>query len=310
MSCNNNIAILLCTYNGEKFVEDQLESFFNLKLSNLSLDIYISDDGSSDNTLDILIKFREKWNLGKFIIINGPRKGFAFNFWSLIANKNIHADYFMLCDQDDIWLSNRIQLFLSAIENHGNTPALYCAKTRYINSFGKSLLKYSKPIHRSLSFRNALVENIASGNTFVFNQSAKQLFERTVVKDLVYHDWLCLILVFASDGYVFYDQNISVLYRQHDNNMLGGGGSVDSLIKRFKGIIGGKYKRWNDINMTTLLNNKELISNRNLSFLCKFQAARNTPYPFNLYKLFKLRIYSQTGLRNTVMWASILLNLF
>ena len=96
------IAILMCTYNGERFIAEQIDSFLNQTHKNIAL--WVSDDGSTDGTMIILKKYQEKFPKGRFKIINGPGKGFVMNFLSLICHKDVKADYYAFSDQDDICL--------------------------------------------------------------------------------------------------------------------------------------------------------------------------------------------------------------
>ena len=102
------VAILLCTFNGARFLTEQLNS--------LEAQIYedwylvVSDDGSSDGTLEILLEFQERWPAGKMVLRQGPKRGFCENFLSLGCDPSIRADYFAFCDQDDVWLATKLQV--------------------------------------------------------------------------------------------------------------------------------------------------------------------------------------------------------
>ena len=108
-----SVAILLGTYNGEKFLEAQLDSLEAQSVTNWTL--YVSDDGSTDATLDIIHRYQSKWGTDKIRYRLGPQKGFAQNFLSLACDTSIKADYYAFCDQDDVWLPEKLSIALEHI---------------------------------------------------------------------------------------------------------------------------------------------------------------------------------------------------
>ena len=101
-SSQPSVAILMATFNGEKFLAEQLDSLQIQTISNWRL--YVSDDGSSDGTMDIIKRYQVLWGADKLQYRPGPQKGFAQNFLSLACDPDIKADYYAFCDQDDVWL--------------------------------------------------------------------------------------------------------------------------------------------------------------------------------------------------------------
>jgi len=181
------VPIFLCTYNGARFLAEQLDSLESQTHQNWV--VFASDDGSSDQTLEILRQYQAKWPAGKLTIRSGPQKGFCQNFLSLACDLQIKADYDAFCDQDDVWLPAKLEVALSNIITNQavDVPYLYCGRTKYVNenlkSCGMSPLCVFPP-----SFRNALVQNIAGGNTMVFNLAAKNLIEKVGLVDVTSHD--------------------------------------------------------------------------------------------------------------------------
>jgi glycosyltransferase involved in cell wall biosynthesis len=172
------VAILLCTYNWAKYLAEQLDSLETQTHQNWL--IIASDDGSTDQTLEILQQYQAKWPSGKLAIRSGPQKGFCQNFLSLACDPEIKADYYAFCDQDDVWLPEKLSIALVNIvfNQQLNIPYLYCGRTYYVTDnlkpYGISPLFVFPP-----SFRNALVQGIAGGNTMVFNPALKRLIENT-----------------------------------------------------------------------------------------------------------------------------------
>ena len=106
-------AILLCTYNGARFLAEQLDSLEAQTHQNWI--VISSDDGSTDQTLEILYQYQAKWPAGKLTIRSGPQKGFCQNFLSLACDPEIKADYYAFCDQDDVWLIDKLKMGINNI---------------------------------------------------------------------------------------------------------------------------------------------------------------------------------------------------
>ena len=174
------VAILMGTKNGQQFLAQQLDSLEVQTHQNWML--IASDDGSSDDTLRILKVYQAKWPAGKVIIKEGPKQGFCVNFLSLACDPNIKADYYAFCDQDDVWLPTKLEVALENIIQHQeeNVPYVYCGRTSYVNENLKKI-GCSPLFAFPRTFRNALIQSIAGGNTMVFNQSAKNALEKVGV---------------------------------------------------------------------------------------------------------------------------------
>jgi glycosyltransferase involved in cell wall biosynthesis len=110
------VAIFLCTYNGDRFLKSQLDSL--LIQTHKKFVIYVSDDNSSDKTLEILYAFQQNHPDRLVYIFKGPGMGFSRNFMSLVANHNIQADFYAFCDQDDYWLPSKITTALEKLIEH------------------------------------------------------------------------------------------------------------------------------------------------------------------------------------------------
>ena len=195
------VAILLCTYNGERFLAEQLDSLEAQTHQNWVL--VVSDDGSKDATVDILLKYQAKWPQGKMTIRNGPQKGFCQNFLSLACDPQIQAGYFAFCDQDDLWLPTKLAVALKNITKNqeANEPYVYCGRTIYVD---ENLRKVgcSQLFSFPRTFRNALIQSIAGGNTMVFNPKTKEYLEKAGPVNHPSHDWWLYQLVTAVGGVV------------------------------------------------------------------------------------------------------------
>ena len=132
----------MCTFNGEDFLEEQLDSIERQGYKNWTL--FVNDDGSRDKTLDILKVYQKKWGVKKLIIRRGPKKGFSLNFLQIICDKKINADLYFLSDQDDVWMPHKLSHTLQKLSKLDLLkPALYCARTTYVSSDAKKILGQS-----------------------------------------------------------------------------------------------------------------------------------------------------------------------
>ena len=268
------VAILLCTYNGERFLSEQLDSLEAQIHQNWVL--VVSDDGSKDATLGILHKYQAKWPQGKMTIRMGPQKGFCHNFLSLVCDSQIQASYYAFCDQDDVWLPEKLTIALQTIVANQNiyVPFVYCGRTSYVTDelkpCGISPLFMFPP-----SFRNALVQSIAGGNTMVFNLAAKLLIEKAGPQNVPSHDWWVYLLISGAEGDVFYDPVPYLLYRQHDGALVGGNNSVSQKIERVMMLWQGNFQNWNTQNIAALKGVKNLLVKNHQDILKMFEILRN-----------------------------------
>lgn len=287
------IAVLLCTYNGEKHIEEQLESI--ALQDHQDIDIYVSDDGSTDNTATLLDKYKKGWSKGTFTVRSGPQKGFANNFLSLVCDENIEADFFAYCDQDDIWEKDKLSRAIRSLVSFENTiAALYCSRTTIVTEAGETTGKLSCLFTRKPSFQNALVQSLAGGNTMLFNRQTKQLISRVGIHEIVSHDWWTYMLVTGVGGKVIYDTHPTVRYRQHENNEIGANTSWTANLSRVLSLLNGRFKKWNEINLRALKTAKPFFTRENQKTLEQFERLREA----NLHERFRLakraKLYRQS----------------
>ena len=227
------VNILLATYNGSRFLAEQLQSIENQTLSP-SL-ITVRDDGSTDDTISLV----EAWGLrDKVSLLKGPRMGATKNFLELLANSDPNSNFFAFCDQDDIWLPDKLERAVAMLASEVETqPAMYCSRVEYVDECLKHLGYSGTP--NQLAFANALVENVATGCTVVLNRSARNLVCRIFPRSAMLHDWWCYLVVSAT-GTVIFDDHPTVKYRQHSNNRVGGSFSLSAALrKRVRRLVEG-----------------------------------------------------------------------
>lgn len=291
------VAILLCTYQGQKYLAEQLDSF--VVQSHANWVVCASDDGSKDGTLAILDAYQQRWPPGSLSIQRGPAAGFAANFLSLTCEASIEADYYAYADQDDIWEADKLERavrWLNSVPT--NIPALYSARTRLVNEnnveIGLSPL-FSKPP----SFASALIQNIGGGNTMVFNNAARALLCEAG-KDLpvVTHDWWAYMAVSGCGGKVFYDSTPTLRYRQHDGNLIGMNANWAARFTRIRMLWQGQFRNWNDSNVSALRKLQDKLTPESREILACFVKARQMSLVPRLIHLKRSGIYRQTHLGN------------
>jgi glycosyltransferase involved in cell wall biosynthesis len=287
------VAILMCTFNGARFLREQLDSFQTQSLNDWIL--YVSDDGSTDATLQVINEYQDRWGAGRLICFDGPRSGFAQNFLSLIRRSEIDADYFAFSDQDDIWLDDKLSRALSALEAFNpELPNLYCSRTRLVNEAG-GVIGHSPLFAKPPSFRNALVQSIAGANTMMINASARRILTQVSPSaEIIAHDWLTYLVVSGCGGQVSYDPRPSLDYRQHGNNLIGSQLTWRDRIRRLGSLWSGQRQAWTDANLRVLESIDAPLTAETRTTLEHFERARSLGLPARLCEISKSGVYRQT----------------
>ncbi|WP_235911591.1 glycosyltransferase family 2 protein [Mesorhizobium xinjiangense] len=300
------VAILVAVYNGEKYLQEQLESLAAQTVEHI--DIWVSDDGSTDRSRTILHDWQSKWEKGTFHIMSGPSKGFAENFRSLMANADIEADYFAFCDQDDIWDPDKLSAAVSVLESNANERlGLYCSRTRIIGEDGQTIGQsplFARPPH----FRNAIVQSIGGGNTMVLNRRAWSLMAESARRtSFVSHDWWCYLLISGAGGYVHYDPTPRIGYRQHTGNLVGDNMSVRARADRFKRLLTGRFAKWNDENLSGLDKCADLLTEEARATMAQFKSIRASRHAGAVVSYLRSGMYRQTLAANIMLCIAIFL---
>jgi len=297
----------MATFNGEKFLVEQLESLSSQTFKNWRL--YVSDDGSSDGTLAILKRYQELWGPDKLIVRNGPQKGFAQNFLSLACDKNIKSDFYAFCDQDDVWMPEKLRVSIEHIHSVCSAQQVYAysSRTIYVDENLK-FIGYSPLFVFPRTFRNALIQSIAGGNTMVFNQATKNLLQKMGVVPTVAHDWWLYQIVTGSGGTFFYDKVPLILYRQHRSSIVGSNQSLSANFTRFIKVLNGSYKLWIDKNISCLRKNEIYLISANIEILNIFEIMRKASLKDRFRLLEVCGLYRQTWKGSLAFFMFILFN--
>ncbi len=232
---NPKVNVLMSTYNGEKYIKEQLDSILAQTYPNI--EIYVRDDGSKDNTISILKEYETK---GKIHFIQGENVGFIHSFFKLLKDCN-QAYYYAFSDQDDIWLEDKIQRAVRRLEENKeeNLPIMYYSN--YDFYYEDMTFKSHAPNRKKPSFHNCLVECINSGMNTVINEKARQLTINAIPEVCASHDWW-LYMICEGMGKVIYEDVATVKHRSHGNNVSECGKSFLALqIYRIKSLFQENY---------------------------------------------------------------------
>ncbi|APB98152.1 glycosyltransferase family 2 protein [Polynucleobacter asymbioticus] len=298
-----HVAILMCTYNGQAFLDAQLQSIAHQTHSNWSL--WISDDGSSDQTIALIKAFSQQIGEHRVHLLDGPKMGFAQNFISLLGRAQIEADFVAFADQDDLWLNNKLAQALYHLESYDAQATLYVGPTIYIDEqnqyLGDSIIFTKQP-----SFANALVQSIGGGNTMVLNHKALALVRSHLPTTLVIsHDWWLYQITTALGAAVIYDPVATVQYRQHQDNLMGMNTSLAQKWRRIKMLWAGNYSKWNEANIQVLRPLRVTMRPGNEAVFDLFVFARKQGVIGRIVGMLKAGVYRQTLLGNLGLWFAI-----
>ena len=300
---DDRVNILLATYNGAGFLPEQLQSIAAQTHRNWHL--IASDDGSTDDTIALLEAFSAEHSA---TVVRGPQQGYVANFLSMLCRADAEADYAAFCDQDDVWHPDKLSRAIKTLQGvPAEVPAMVGTRTCYINANGDKL-GLSPLFAKSPSFANALVQSLAGGNTMLFNRAAQQLLQRAGIVDIPIHDWWAYQLISGAGGWVIYDPEPSLLYRQHEKNIIGMHRGWRARCVRIRGLLHGRFKEWNDCSCAALRQNQALLSAENRAILERFASARESLLLWRVIGLYRCGIYRQTALGNVGLAMAALVN--
>lgn len=216
----SNVAVLMSTYNGEKYLREQIESI--LSQERVDVFLYIRDDGSSDNTINIIKEYERKNKNIK--LFEGKNVGVGCSFMQLIYDVPDNYDFYSFADQDDVWLPEKLYKATEKIKGL-DSPALYCSNQILVD---KDLNKLGMRFNSApdYSYKQIICRNQLTGCTMVLNQSLKSLLENPdrrptvqLIKNRIHDVWVAMVA--AMVGEIVFDQDSQILYRQHESNVVG-----------------------------------------------------------------------------------------
>ena len=215
------VLVIMSTYNGEKFLKEQIDSI----LAQKDIDVYlhIFDDLSKDSTVEIAKEY-EKKNKNVKVHINEQNKNFTYNFLDALFSfkDNQEYDYYAFADQDDFWLDTKLISAINKIKEVGKCT-LYSANLKIVDQnleYAGNNMMDTKYVNKHYDI---ICKNIVTGCTTVFDNDFKNLVTKKYPENIYLHDyWLALIANYTKDAHFVYDTCPDyILYRQHGTNLIG-----------------------------------------------------------------------------------------
>jgi glycosyltransferase involved in cell wall biosynthesis len=205
------VAILIATYNGEKYLEKQLESLLSQK--GCMIELIVNDDGSFDRTVDILKEYQDRGLIKEILYTKNVGPSLAF---VNLLRHSTQYDFVALCDQDDIWDADKIKESISHLGTE--VPEIAVSERRHIDFQGEGVGSSPK-ILKALTLKNALIENVAYGNTIVLNSKARNYVIRVFPIGVDLDHWVYIVI--SAIGRVNHIARPLISYRLHGSNYVG-----------------------------------------------------------------------------------------
>ena len=263
-SSKKSVAVLMATYNGEKYLREQIDSI--LSQEGVEVHLFVRDDGSTDGTLSLLQEYKQA---GLLSLCTGKNIGPAKNFHKLLIESGEY-DYYAFSDQDDVWDLDKLRVGVSCLE-YEKGPALYHASARKVDSNGKYMCTVKKK--PAVNFGAALVTSDVQGSTSVLNKELRKyimLFTPDFDRIKILHDaWIHKVCL-AVGGMVYYDPTPHISYRIHANNVVANVLTQTSIIEKVKRYFVMPSPHFYEKTAMELLNGYEKYiseDNRNLAYV-------------------------------------------
>jgi len=300
----------MATYNGEKYLAQQINSL--LAQTNQDFVLYINDDVSTDNTLEIAQNYAQNHPDKIQVTQNKTNTGNAkYNFLNMIVAENQapNADYIMLCDQDDIWLPTKIEKTLAKMKEMEAkypqaTPLLVHTDLSVVNQdlniLHNSFKHATKRDYDRMQYRHIVTINNVTGCTAMYNRALANLLVQKPSYTMM-HDWW-LQLVAASLGKIDHVDEPTMLYRQHEKNTLGAK-NVRSLSYKLDRLRNNKQLS-KDIHATftqaeSLLDcHKQRLSETQIKFLERYKSIPTKGKLGRILEIVRLRVFMKGLSRN------------
>lgn len=307
----NNIVVLLATYNGSEVLQEQVNSLLD---QSLDIDILIRDDGSKDDSLNIIKRYESENENIKFLKDNQSSNSAKENFSILLeyALSLEKYEYFMFCDQDDIWKRNKVLKTLTKLKEQEtleqDIPILVHTNLEVVdenlNLLSRSYWNYQKIDPSKDGLNTLLVQNIITGNTMMLNKKCAKLSSK-IPKDVIMHDWW-IGMVTSSFGKIIYLKEPTILYRQHSANDTGaskfGFMSIVKKLLKFTNINTQKYLLQGKLFFEIY---KDQLDEEKKELLEEFINIRAYPFYKRWYTLYKYKILKNKLTRNIGLFIKI-----
>ncbi len=294
------IDILMTTYNGEKYVKQQIESIINQTNSNWML--FIQDDCSTDGTLNVLKPYVKRYPERIFVYKNDKNSGSACkNFFNML--KYVKHKYIVFCDQDDVWhpqkLEDTYRKMLEVESNNVDKPVLVHSDLKVVDKnleiLSNSLFKLQKLDYKADRLNNLLAQNIVTGCTAMVNNELVSMIKDIPV-NVIMHDWW-FALIACCFGKIGFVNKPLVMYRQHNDNEVGAK-NVSSLKYLFSKMIGYKNAKKTLIDTykqaESFLNlYKDRLNKKQIEIISAYSSLLKVSKMKRIYILFKYNFFKK-----------------
>ncbi|WP_159996054.1 glycosyltransferase [Roseomonas sp. 18066] len=295
------LPILLATYDGARFLPAQLDSLAAQRDAP-PWQLLWRDDGSSDATVALLQAFPGARRLQD----EAGRQGPGGSFMRLLAAAPDDAPAFSFCDQDDVWLPDKLARAWAWIAAQDPArPALYCARQQLVDA-ALTPIGLSPAFRRAPGLRNALVENIAVGCTVMLNAAARRLvLAAPPMPAASMHDWWCHLLVAGAGGAIMADSEPALLYRQHGGNSVG---AAVSVFGRARGALqrgAARFATTLAAHLDALAAAAPLLTEENRALVARLRVLPHLPRPARLALLARSGLQRQRLADQVFLYALI-----
>lgn len=299
--------ILMGVRNGEEHLDPQLASLLASGCESWTL--WASDDGSTDRSLQVIERFSEALGDGPCNVVarKGPQAGFAANYLSMIAELPDVPGHVALADQDDIWLPKRLSRAVTMLNRLPSTVPAFVFGRRI--DWTPHRLRPSRVPRLRPSFANALVENVAYGNTIVMNGAAARIARDAapMAHGIYSHDWWLYQLLTGAGAISLMDREPSVLYRQHGGNAIGAGAGASDWLRRKIKVSRGLYANRIQAQVDALERCAGYLIPENREILEIFMEGRHAPLRERLRQMRRAGIYRQSIDGSIGFWGAAVL---
>lgn len=293
---------MMSTYNGEKYLKEQLDSILNQEYVDVNL--LIRDDGSTDTTVEIIESYQKKYF--NITLVKGRNEGVIASFMDILFMAP-NCSYYAFADQDDVWDRDKLICGIRAISETNKDKCLYFCKKRIVDANLMGMGRNDAYV-RDTSLGCALLNSIASGCTMVFDNSLMKILRmyRPENTRISMHDaWIYRVA--AAVGYVIYDDIPHMYYRQHGNNVEGAELTIVEHWKlRIRSLLNGAVAR-NSIRSDTagelFRGYKDLLHGINGKRVLDLSVARKS-------YLARVRLVCSSYLKTQKKWEIIFIKIF
>lgn len=290
------VTVLMSTYNGEKYIKQQIESILNQR--DVEVNLFVRDDGSTDGTVEIINEYKTKSNVHLML---GENVGWKISFTELMHKVSFEEGrFYAFSDQDDIWKDLKLVRAVNMIKT--NEPALYHSNVSIMNDDMQFISnRFSDNFEPDKTFPKSFLDGFGVGSTMVFNANLLKLVQKYYPKKPTNHDAFVIALAYMF-GDVIYDKSSYIKYRRH----AGAATSFGTIKKADQPTLFERYKRYKrnpklqfSVRASEIINGyANMLPDQELKLLKKISNYRSNIWS-KLYILLNPNVCA-TGIRKTL----------